>query len=183
MAKKKTADTFGRKLAMLREAEGLTVEELAEMVCMKPAYLKRLEHDELFPPVAEIITIARSLAVEPTAFMSGETTRVTGGKQREALDKRSSDYAYQVLTPDAHDKHLMAFLVTIDPKSEHRKVGYKHVGEEFVYALSGQVKISVGHKTTRLSPGETLHFDSGQRHTLENPGREPALLLIVIYTP
>jgi quercetin dioxygenase-like cupin family protein len=182
MARKEKKQSFGARLKRLREKEGLSIEDLAAQVGMKASHLADLEADRALPPVAEIITLARSFAVEPSAFMGAEPAK-SPHRRRQARARRTTDYAYETLTPEEHDKHLMAFRVTIDPEKEHPKVGYRHEGEEFVYVLSGKIKITVGKKTTSLSPGETLHFDSGTRHVLKNPGREPAVLVVVIYTP
>ena len=182
MAKKKGAASFGSRVKKLREKEGLSLEDLAGQVGMKPGYLKKLENDEVLPPVAEILTLARTLMVDPSAFMSDETTKASPGKRSKAMTTRTSDYAYENLTEDDRDMHLMAFRVIIPPRSAHRKVGYKHEGEEFIYVLSGKLKLTVGKKTSTLGPGENIHFDSGKRHVLSNPGAEPAVLLVVIYT-
>jgi transcriptional regulator with XRE-family HTH domain len=183
MAKKQMGETFGKKLCKLREAEGLSVEELAGQTNLKPGYLDQLEQDEALPSVAEIITLARRLSVEPSTFMGGKDSPRTAAKRRTALEKRTRDYAYLLLTPAAEDRRLMAFQVTIDPESEHRKVGYQHEGEEFIYVLSGRLKITVGKKATTLGPGQCLLFDSGQKHQLQNPGGEATRLLVVLYAP
>jgi quercetin dioxygenase-like cupin family protein len=183
MAGKKRDASFGERLRRLREKEGLSVEDLAAQVGMKAAHVADLESDRALPPVAEIITLARSLAVEPSAFMGAEPAKASPHRRRQARARRTTDYAYETLTPEEHDRHLMAFRVTIDPEKEHPKVGYKHEGEEFVYVLAGKLKITVGKKTTLLGPGKSVHFDSGVRHVLKNPGREAAVMVVVIYTP
>ena len=183
MAKKTGEESFGSRLKKLREKEGFSLEELAAQVNMRPSHLADLEADKSLPPVAEIITLARRLAVEPSSFMGAAPAKASPSRRQEARARRTADYAYETLTPEEHDKHLMAFRVVIDPESEHRKIGYRHEGEEFVYVISGKVRITVGKKSTTLTPGQSLHFDSGLRHVLRNPGKEPALLVIVIYTP
>jgi len=148
---------------------------------MKPKYLKDLEDDKFFPPVAEIITLARTLSVEPSTFMDVGAKAASPTKRHNAIAKRTSDYAYENLTSDDPDKHIMAFRVSIDPKSQHRKVGYSHEGEEFIYVLSGKLKISIGGALSNLAQGESIHFDSGKKHLLSNPGNEATVLLVVIY--
>lgn len=180
MARKGRAHSFGARLRQLREMEHLSLEDLSSRLGMKPSYLARLEADEELPPVADIIRIARLLSVEPAVFME---EKFTSGKRRQAIATRTEDYAYENLTPDEHDRRLMAFRVTISPKSAHRKVGYQHAGEEFIYVLSGRLQITVGGKKRTLGPGESIHFDSGKRHHLTNPGAEPAVLVVVLYTP
>ena len=69
--------------------------------------------------------------------------------------------------------------------SSHRAriVRHEHEGEEFVYVIHGQVEITVGKKKSRLKREGTLHFDSGVKHSLKNPGREECVLLVAVYTP
>ena len=163
----------------------MTVAELASRLNLKPAYLEKLERDAILPPVAEIITIARHLSVEPSSFMSGrmEDAGAPPEKRKKAVEERTRDYAYQLLTRGGPDDHLMAFLVNIDPHSYHKKVAYRHEGEEFVYVLSGKLVITVDRKASSLGAGGVIHFDSGKKHLLRNPGKDPTRLLVVIYHP
>jgi quercetin dioxygenase-like cupin family protein len=78
---------------------------------------------------------------------------------------------------------MKAFLVTIDPKQDHKMVDYRHEGEEFLYVLKGQIEVVVGENQNLLKKGETLHFNSGITHKLRNLSDEEANLLVVIYTP
>ncbi len=183
MTAKRKKQSVGRKLKALREQEGLSIEDLAGQVGLKPAYLSGLEADEYLPHVSEILTLARTLSVEASAFMEEGEAKTSRGKRHKAHATRTSDYAYEPLTPFEQDTHLMAFEVSIDSKSEHKKVGYKHDGEEFIYVLSGRLKLSVGRKTRTLGPGQSIRFDSSQKHMLKNPFDEPTNLVVVIYTP
>ena len=182
MAKKKKK-TFGEKLKLLRKKEGLSIEELSAQVNMKPSYLRALENDETLPPVAEILTLARTLSVEPSSFMDQDQPKASMGRRRKTHEVRIKDYAYENLAPYEHGSHLMAFRIIIDPESTHRKVGYQHDGEEFIYVLSGKLRLKVGRKSMTLGTGESIRFDSSQRHILKNPGKDPATLLVVLYTP
>ena len=78
---------------------------------------------------------------------------------------------------------MKAFLVTIDPKGDHKMVAYRHEGEEFVFVLKGEVEVVIGEKRHHLKKDETLHFNSGMAHKLRNLAGEEAKLLVVIYTP
>ena len=141
-------ESFGAKIRKLREKEGVSLEDLATQVKMKPSYLRNLEEDEFLPPVAEILTLARILAVEPTTLMGQDAGAASPMKRRKAMTKRTSDYAYENLTSDdEHDKHLMAFRVTIDPKSKHRKVGYSHEGEDEFIRAGGEYPLRFRKET------------------------------------
>ena len=87
------------------------------------------------------------------------------------------------MTKSGADKHLGAYLVTIEPNTAHEGVEYHHEGEEFVYVLKGKLSISVGKNTSLLSPGECIHFNSALHHALSNPSSDKTKLLVVLYIP
>jgi mannose-6-phosphate isomerase-like protein (cupin superfamily) len=109
--------------------------------------------------------------------------RLAGKRSAEDYQKRTQDYTYQTLTPEARHKHLKAFKVSVDPKSDHKGVSYQHLGEEFLYVLKGKMEVMVGDNRNILGPDECLHFDSSITHKLRNTSDEKAELLVVLYTP
>ncbi len=183
MAKKRGTKTFGERLKKLREGQGLTLEELASQVSMKASYLEELEEGAVLPHVAEIIRLSRNLAVDPSAFMGGQPAKTSAGKKKKALAVRTDDYAYETLTEEDPDRRLMGFRVTIDSKKNHRRVGYQHEGEEFIYVISGKLRITVAGKARTLKAAGIMRFHSAKKHHLKNPGDEPTALVVVIYTP
>ena len=77
----------------------------------------------------------------------------------------------------------MAFSVTIEPKTAHEGVGYRHEGEEFLYVISGEVEIIVGQDKRRLVEKESLRFNSNIDHHLSNPTDMVTELLVILYVP
>jgi quercetin dioxygenase-like cupin family protein len=145
--------------------------------------LKGIEEGITIPPVSAVIQIAKALSVDSGSFLSAEEQEASQIRRRETFYKRTQAYSYKTLTPDAEQKHMKAFLVTIDPKQEHKMVEYRHEGEEFLYVIKGHIEVRVGENQNLLKKGETLHFDSGITHKLRNLSDEEAKLLVVIYTP
>ena len=185
MAKHNKALTLGQKLLKLRKKKKLSLDELSEKTGLKSSHLKSIEEGKDFAPVGDILKISKVLTVDPGEFLkAGEDRKKELKKQRiQAFKKRESSYQYQVLTPDAKNKHIRVFQVTIPPKSEHPKISYQHEGEEFIYTLRGEVEIKVGQKKYHLKKDESLHFNSGLKHSLKNPGPKKTLLLVTVYTP
>lgn len=173
---------FGKRVMRLRIDKGVTLKSLAIETGLKPEYLSRLEKGEVIPPVAVILQISRALRIDSSLLLREEKARM--GKQSE-LDyrKRTEDYSYQTLTPDAAHKHLKAFKIFIDAKSDHKGVSYQHQGEEFIYVLKGRIEVTVGENKGTLAPGECLHFNSSLVHKLRNLSSRKAELIVVLYTP
>ena len=180
--KKVDEKSFGAKMEQLRMTKKMSLEHLANLTGFSRRYLKEIEEGIANPAVSVVIQIAKALSIDSGSFLSAGD-EASEKKRRESFFKRTQAYSYKTLTPDAEKKHMKAFLVTIDPKEDHKMVEYRHEGEEFVCVLKGQVEIIVGGEQHHLKKDETLHFDSGMAHKLRNLTEEEAKLLVVIYTP
>jgi quercetin dioxygenase-like cupin family protein len=184
MATKKVDEkSFGTKMKQLRQTKKISYEDLANKTGFSQRYLKEIEEGVKIPPVSAVIQIAKALAIDSGSFLSAEEQEVSERRRRESFFKRTQAYSYKTLTPEAETKHMKAFLVTIDPKQDHKMVEYHHEGEEFIYALKGHVEVMIGENQNLLKKGETLHFNSGIAHKLRNLSDDEAKLLVVIYTP
>ncbi|MGD8561406.1 MAG: XRE family transcriptional regulator [Desulfarculaceae bacterium] len=175
--------SLGQRIKRLRESRELSLEALANEVGYSLEYLTRIENDEVIPPVAVLITLGRALKVDSTLLLKDEEGNESLERRAEAVRKRTDQYSYTVLTSDSRDKHLMGFLITIDPNSDLEGASYQHEGEEFHYVLKGEVEVKVGDNLNHLTQGESLHFNSSLVHKLSNPGNTPAEILVVLYTP
>jgi quercetin dioxygenase-like cupin family protein len=181
--KKLDEKSFGAKMKQLRLTRKISFEQLTNKTGFSQRYLKEIEEGIAIPPVSAVIQIAKALSIDSGSFLSAEEQEASQRRRRESFFKRTQAYSYKTLTPDAEQKHMKAFLVTIDPKQDHKMVEYRHEGEEFLYVIKGHVEVRVGENQNLLKKGETLHFDSGITHKLRNLGNEEAKLLVVIYTP
>ncbi|NWG02107.1 MAG: helix-turn-helix transcriptional regulator [Syntrophaceae bacterium] len=181
--KKINEKSFGAKMRQLRQLRKISYEQLANKTGFSQRYLKEIEEGMAIPPVSAVIQIAKALAIDAGSFLSAEEQEASIKRRKESFYKRTQAYSYKTLTPDAETKHMKAFLVTIDPKQDHKMVDYRHEGEEFLYVLKGHVEVMVGENQNLLKRGGTLHFNSGITHKLRNVSDEEAKLLVVIYTP
>ena len=179
------SNSIGERLVALRNKKKVTLESLSEKTGLSVTHLKKIEEGKDFAPVGDILKISRALTVSPDDILKPMGDK-KGDLKRERVQgfrKREEAYQYTVLTPDARNRHLRSFRVTIPPESEHPKINYQHEGEEFVYTLRGEVEIKVGSKTHHLKKDDTLHFNSGVKHSLKNPGKKETVLIVTLYTP
>ncbi len=182
MARKKdTLVPVGKKIKQMRTRQKISLDYIANQTGFAIDYLKNLETGKDIPPVGALLQIARALKIDSILLLKEEQESINTRKRE--YTKRTKNYAYQTLTPDAENKHLKAFRVTVDPQQDHEGVGYQHEGEEFTYVLSGKIEIIVGDHVNTLGEGESLHFNSGVKHNLRNVGDKQAELLVIIFTP
>ncbi len=180
MARKaQKTQSLGEKVRAMRKKLKVDLDQLAEMTGYNVDYLEKIEEGKTPPPVGALIQISRALAVDSSTLLAEDKME----ERRKSYRKRTKAYSYKNLTPGAEDKHLWAYLVTLDPRKEHEMVVYKHEGEEFVYVLEGRVEIKVGDETTVVKKGGSTHFNSALAHNLKNLSTKQTKLLVVVYTP
>jgi quercetin dioxygenase-like cupin family protein len=171
--------SLGERIRIMRERQNVGIEQLAHKTGYDPEYLREIEDGTIAPPVGVLIQISRGLAVDSASLLSDEKKK----ERRQSYSKRTKAYSYKTLTPGAEDKHLWAYLVTLDPKKQHEMVEYKHEGEEFVYVVEGRVEIQVGDELNVVKKGGSLHFNSGITHNLKNLSSKQTVLLVVVFAP
>ena len=182
MPARKKSQPIGKRLIKLRRKQGLTLKNLANETGLNTKYISQIEKGEVIPPVAVILRLSRSLEIDSSILLK-EEKRMAGKQKVQDYQKRTEDYTYQTLTPEAKHKHLKAFKIFIDPKSDHKGISYQHLGEEFIYVIRGKIEVTVGENKNILRSGDSLHFNSSIVHKLRNISAEKADLLVVLYTP
>ena len=175
--------SFGQRIKKLREDQKMSLLDLAEKTGQPPEFIEQVESDSLTPPVSFLLQLSQALQIDPSHFLTEQEKIQIDGKREEGFIKRTQNYSYRTLTPGAANKHLRAFMVTIEPKEMHKMVGYKHLGEEFIFVYKGELELTLGSKLFHLKQGETIHFDSETKHKLRNISDEKCELLVTLYTP
>jgi quercetin dioxygenase-like cupin family protein len=171
----------GQKIKKARTGKKMKFEQLANQTGFSVNYLKDIESGKAIPPVGALLQISRALEIDSGALLKENESQLES--RIKAHTKRTENYAYTTLTPGAENKHLKAFLVTVEPHQDHKGVGYHHEGEEFVYVLQGKIEVAVGEHVNVLEIGDSLHFNSGIDHNMRSISDETTELLVVIYSP
>ena len=180
-------ENFSEKMKKLRVKKRISLEKLAKETGYTEQYLAQIESNEERAPVSVIFSVSKVLAIASEDLLSSKkeqrSHRKVIRKRKESFQKRAENYSYQVLTPQGKNKHLNAFKVTIEPQQDHKMVEYHHPGEEFIYVLSGAIKLKVGRNNYKLKPTESMHFDSSKVHKLWSISEEPTVILVATYSP
>lgn len=181
MAKKKEIQPIGKRIRKARLDKKISLDMMANETGMSKDRIKEIESGQKRPSVGTLLQISRTLHVDSSFLLKEAEEQVE--KRSKAYTKRTDNYAYTPLTEHAENKHLKAFKIVIEAQKKHDGVGFQHEGEEFVYVLEGEVEYTVGDHVNNLKAGESLHFNSGVKHDLQNTGKTDAQLIVVVYAP
>jgi electron transfer flavoprotein alpha subunit len=177
-----TVSGFGERIQKLREAQGWSLEHLAEATGQTPDFIAQVESGDMSPPVSFLVRLAGALGVDPGTFLHKEEQAAIRDQRVQAFVKRTRSYSYQTLTPGAEKSHLRAFMVTIASHRDHKPVEYRHEGEEFIYVMAGDLELTLGGKIHVLKKEECIHFNSDIPHKLKSLSNEPTRCLVMLYT-
>ncbi|MCU1691440.1 MAG: transcriptional regulator, family [Frankiales bacterium] len=168
-----TLTGVGPRLRMLRLAGGATLADLAATTGISVSTLSRLESGQRRPTLELLLPLARAHQVPLDELVDAPETGdprvharpfVRGGVTFLPLSRRPGGLqAYKMVVPAGWPAEPDELRV--------------HEGHEWLYVLSGTVRLLLGEHDLLLRSGEVAEFDTRTPHALSNPGRQPAELL------
>jgi len=172
------------RLRALREAVGMSVEEMAAATGMTAAEVAQFESGAHEIPVSYIFKAAQAGGVDTTELISGgqahlRSYSVVRHGEGLAVDRRKT-YDYKSLAYRFAGRKMEPFLVTVPAKQPDELDFNAHTGQEFIYVVEGRLEITLGEHPVVLSPGDCLYFDSRTRHALRGLDGKPAKFVDVI---
>jgi transcriptional regulator with XRE-family HTH domain len=171
---------FGVRLHDLRSEREWTLEELAERTGLSKAFLSRLEAGDRQPSIAAILTLANAFGIAVGAMfepaVSADPCVVV--RKCDAKTRRGEGLTYAWLSNTARFANLQPMKLIVSHNRQGDEM-YQHDGEEWVYVLTGRLRIAVAGTNYDLEPGDSAHFDSRHPHRLTAlGGRDTELILV-----
>ena len=183
---------IGGKIKYLREKNFFTLTDLAAKTGLSKAMLTEIEADEVMPPVATLLKLAKGLNVGMSYFFKDEAPAqqisVTRTGERVQVQRRPHhregevDYIYEALEARMPGKHMEPLLVEFVPMETADMVFTSHEGEEFVYLLDGKLEFRTNDRVETLSAGDTIYFDSVLNHSCRSLTDGPAKAIVVVWS-
>lgn len=175
---------IGQKIRVVRLQARLALEEVARRSNCTPGFLSQVERNKAAPSISMLYAIAEALGVKITDFLPDvlNDTKMVRHDSRNTFHFEGSTVVYSLLSTKFSYAALNAFLLTIKPASQGLPTDEfrAHLGEEFGYILEGVLRLWIGDKFHDLYPGDSVHFQSGTKHRLENRTNEPVMALWLI---
>ncbi|UQS24869.1 XRE family transcriptional regulator [Amycolatopsis thermalba] len=163
----------GPRLRALRRQRRVTLAQLAEATGISVSTLSRLESGGRRPTLELLLPLARVHQVTLDELVGAPDT---GDPRVHAKPVVRSGVTILPLT--RRPGGLQAFKMIYPPGKPSREPDQKvHEGYEWLYVLSGRLRLALGTHDVLLTPGEAAEFDTRTPHWFGNPGPEPAEIL------
>jgi transcriptional regulator with XRE-family HTH domain len=167
------------RIRRLRRERGWTLERLASETELSKAYLGRVESGERQPSLAALLALGRAFGLSVAELVGeSEAAGEVVVRAESTREQRGNGLRYQPLSPQAGRGALEAMRVVV-PADRSQGQMYEHAGEEWLYVLSGRLRLALGDTETELGPGDAAQFDARISHRLAASGDEDVELLLV----
>jgi transcriptional regulator with XRE-family HTH domain len=169
---------IGDQLRATREEQGLTLEQAAELSGISKSHLSRLESSDRQPSVASLLALSAAFGV-PVATFFGETEGAAPLMISPFDQPRRESNGLSIAACSGYtgSSVLDALRVAID-SDRPPPVPARHPGEEWLYVLSGTLRLEYGGEVHRLAAGTAAHFNAEVPHRLGAETSSVEVLLV-----
>ncbi|MCQ4079333.1 XRE family transcriptional regulator [Streptomyces sp. RB6PN25] len=170
---------LGPRLRELRRRSGLTLEAAAARVRLSPAYLSRLETDRRQPSLPVLLGLSRAYGATVSELL-GEASPARDPVIRSGSLESARAGGWSYRRAGAPHGAMQALRVRIpSPSAIQDAVVRVHPGEEWLYVVSGRLRLTLGDAVHVLDPEDAAHFDSLTPHRLAAASAEGVELIFV----
>ncbi len=168
-------DAVGARLRTLRQSSGRTLAELSTATGISVSTLSRLESGSRRPTLELLLPLARVHAV-PLDELVGAPSAADPRVHPRPVQRNGITLWPLTRRPGG----VQAYRALIPPASPDREPEQQsHEGYEWMYVLSGRLRLLLGEHDLLLSPGEVVEFDTHVPHWFGNTGTTPVEVLIL----
>ncbi|MFT4198562.1 MAG: XRE family transcriptional regulator [Pseudoxanthomonas sp.] len=172
-----------QRLAELRRQRQLSLDALAKSSGVSRAMLWQIEQGRSAPTLKVLGRIAASLDVPLPALLYGNRhgVEVLRASQAKRLSSADGGYVSRALFPFSGEHAVEFYEIRIAAGGQERAEAHAAGTVENLVVGAGVAEIEVDGQTHVLETGDAIHFRADVPHAYRNPGREPALLYLVMH--
>jgi transcriptional regulator with XRE-family HTH domain len=164
-------EAVGPRLRTLRQQQEMTLAEVAAGTGISVSTLSRLESGQRRATLELLLPLARMFRLPLDELVGAPQT----GDPRVRLQplKRHG----RTLIPLTRQPGGLQAYKMIVPPGEHEETLKTHEGHEWIYVLSGRLRLRLGELDLVLTSGEVAEFDTRTPHWFGAAGSRPAEVL------
>lgn len=181
---------IGFKVRGMRQERRMTLQDMAEASGLSKPLLSQIENEQVIPPLATLLRIAKAFNVPlQTFFQETDVTQkciLVRAEERRKKNRRLVNaaapppYSYHSLAYGKMHRHMEPFLVEFEVQEWDDELLVSHEGEEFLFVLEGEIELRYGDQTMMMGPGDSVYYDSTEPHgyVVKGPTRPRAVAVL-----
>ena len=172
-----TLDLVGPRLKRVRSQRGVTLDDLSERTGISKSTLSRLENGQRRPSLELLLPLAQAYRIPLDDLVGAPEV----GDPRIRLKPRRV-HGRTVLPLTRQPNGVQAWKIVI-PARQSTPQPRAHDGYEWLYVLSGRMRLVLGAQDLVLGVGEAAEFDTQVPHWFGSTGEGSAEVLSIFGRP
>lgn len=164
-------DAVGPRLKWLRGQRGITLAVLSERTGISTSTLSRLETGQRRPSLELLLPLAQAYRVPLDELVGAPEV---GDPRVRLKPRRVHGRVVIPLTPQPGAVQAWKIVIPGNQTTPRPRV---HEGYEWLYVLSGRMRLILGSRDLVLGPGEVAEFDTHAPHWFGSADGSPAEVL------
>ncbi len=177
---------LGMRVRELRKARHWTLEQAASQAGLARSTLSKIENGQMSPTYDALKKLAEGLEISvPQLFTPPVKGQVNGRmvltKQGQGADRNTSTYEHELLAENLTKKNMLPYRARVRARDLKEFDGWvRHDGEEFLYVLTGVVKLYTEfYEPVEMRRGDSAYYDGSMGHNVVSLSDEDATILWV----
>jgi transcriptional regulator with XRE-family HTH domain len=179
----------GQTLALLREQQALSLEELSRRAGVSKSMLSQIERAQANPTVAVVWRLANALGV-PLAELLADGQRsqaptiiTVAAQDTPTLGGSDARCQLRILGPIELAGQFEWYELSLQAGAALESAAHQPGSREHLTVLSGTLEVEAGDARSKLKSGETARYAVDRPHAIRNIGRSAAHALLVVQHP
>ena len=177
---------IGDRIKYLRQRKQMGLVELGRHTGLSASFLSQLETGRVVPTLRNLARIAMVFSKDMSYFFEPEPPelfRVLRADERQKLPQSGVEdpgYYFESLGHVPIDGGIAPYVAEFLEASERRQPkSHGHAGAEFLYVLSGCLRLTHEGQVEDLEQGDAVFFHAANTHSYERVGTMDCTVLII----
>lgn len=167
---------IGSRIRSVRQAQRLTIDQVAESTGLTKGFLSRVERDLTSPSIASLVTLCQVLSLDVGALFSQPDTHVVRLAEAPRISLGGDGIIEQLVTARS-ERRLQVIRSVIEPHGEGEKELYSVDCEvEVLHVVAGRFIVIFANERFELEAGDTVTFPGREPHSWINPTDEQTIV-------
>jgi len=180
------AALVGARLRAARNAQGWTLDQMAERSGVSRRMVVLVEKGQTNPSVTTLLLLSDALGIGLPALVAergGIPSALTRRGDGAQLWSSPAGGAAVLLAGTPSPDVLELWHWTLAPHDEHESTAHTAGTKEILHVVSGVVRVTAGQDDVVLELGDSYAFAGDQPHSYRNPGTVPATFTLAVSEP
>lgn len=175
----------GITLQALRQAQGLSLDELSRRAGVSKSMLSQIERNQANPTVAVVWRLANALRVDMSELLGSErpappAIETVAAHAIPGMSSPDGLCQLRILGPIDLAGQFEWYELRVQAGGALESSAHEPGSREHLSVLSGSLEVRLASSLRRLKAGETARYAADGPHAIHNPGKTLAHALLVV---